>query len=315
MAIITATLAQKSQPGSFCTHGWLPKFMPKTPVRKNWQENGRDDGQPLHHLVHAVGGHREVGVQRGGHLIAVGIHHLEDANEVVMHVPVIDEVVRLHDAVRFARQTAKRFQLRINHLAQLHDITLHRKNRIQHGGRRVGDDRVLQAVNRLVEGIQGGEIAIDECIEQDVEQVIRAARHHAREALFEPRALVIRGEPTPVRRDEEGAADKEIHLVRRDRVIGELHVEGDEVIVTVELLQFRALPLPGEVLGRQPDNAEIALQPGEIILRRAVEVHPDARVRVGHQRLHLLLRGIGEDRSSIGARVYPCAHHLPLPPL
>jgi hypothetical protein len=50
------------------------------------QEERGHDGEALHDLVHAVGDRRKVRVERTAHQLAIAVHRLEDADQVIVHV-------------------------------------------------------------------------------------------------------------------------------------------------------------------------------------------------------------------------------------
>ena len=142
---------------------------------------------------------------------------------------------------------------------------------------RVGEDGRLESIDLVIHVRQDWEEAVDQRIEDAVEQELLAVQH----ATIELFSFVVQGRKrVTMHRHEVSARDEEVHLAQRFGVVAPMApraVEDDEHVIPV-LVELGAL---GELLGvleRERMKSEELMQLPEIVGARAGEVEPKETV-------------------------------------
>ncbi len=181
------------------------------------QEERRDPAELLHGQVHLVADGRLVQVGRARGEVAVVVELLRDADQVVVDVAEVALVLLGHPGQLVAAGDDRREHVahRIDDLAQLHELPLHRDRLLQRGRLRVGEDRVLELVELLVELGQLREEAVHELVDDEVEDaepflVFLQVPVRLVPEVLEDRALALVHGDQPLRRVEA------VHLDRRE---------------------------------------------------------------------------------------------------
>ena len=141
-------------------------------------EHRRDDRELLHDAVEPVRDRREVDVHRAGEQVAVGVDHVADPDQVVVDVPEVALVVVGHAGERLDPDDdrGEEVALRRDHLAHRHERALHREDLLQLRIAGVAEDLVLERVDPVVDRLEPREEAVDETVDDGVQEPRRIAR-------------------------------------------------------------------------------------------------------------------------------------------
>ena len=211
-----------------------PKFWPKKPVMKlSGRKIGRHDRELLHHGVEAVGDGGEVDVHRAREQVAVGVDQVADSDQVVVDVAEVAFVLLAHsrklgDA---AHQGREHVPLRCDRLAHPDEESLHAEDLLQFLVACVEEGLVLELVDPVVEVGEDREEAVDETVDDPVEELAGVvdrplALHVALPHLGECRRFVA------MDGDEELLGVEAVHL-DETVVVGDCAVDDEEDVVVV----------------------------------------------------------------------------------
>ena len=204
-------------------------------------EDGRDDGEHLHHLIGTVGDAGDVQVGEAGKQIAVRFHCVHSLNGMVAHIA--EEEPRL-----FMEQAGVFIQKAQNHLAdgpygtaQDDDLLFQIVDPPDDVPVRFCDDLFLKELRLLADLLKDIIKAVHERAEQGIDQVVRTGHARPTDIRPDPIAQVLKDiSGVLLKEDHEPFAMDDAHLFFRDlrclRVYGE-HARDDidDVIVALEL--------------------------------------------------------------------------------
>ena len=136
------------------------------------QEERRHDGQLLHDHVEPVGHHGQVSVHRPADQVPVGVHHVGDADGVLVDAAEVNRigVGQARDRHHAAVEALDHVPLRRDHLADRQDPAFHVEQRAELLLGRVLQDRALQVVDVVVQLRQHREERVDQAVQDQVEQ-------------------------------------------------------------------------------------------------------------------------------------------------
>ncbi len=257
------------------------------PVVPGDERGHGDDRGParhlLHHLVLAVVPQAQVGLDQRGHEVAQRVGAFAHHQHVVVEVLVVGEQIGLHQLAVAAQEAAQRLPQRCHQAVEAGERAAHLEPLallIRPDGR-IAEDAVADLLVVVVEPADGVEVAVDDHVEQGVEQEADPDRHQLGRRVP---TLQHRGHVEPVvraHRDQPPPPDEGVDLglhelgplpVEVDRVGGEEQVGG----VAVDL---RALVGLQGVLDGQLVEAQLGGDLGEVVGRRMAVVDPDERAR------------------------------------
>ncbi|AUX36091.1 uncharacterized protein SOCE836_082970 [Sorangium cellulosum] len=234
--------------------------------RGDRQEDGRDDREHLHDLVHPVRYPGEVEIHEARAQLAVGLDHVHQLHRVVVRVAQVEPRVLREDRVVLAEQRVHEVALRPDGAPQREQVPLQVVDRLRHRALRV-DDLDLQVLDVLAEPLEHREEAVDHRVEQRVGQVVGAP--HPRRAPAGADALPHGLHHVPVGlfldRQDERLADQDRELLGAQRAaLGDLRHPGDDedVLAAVDV-RLRPLGHVDHVLQRERVDLEDLAQPLE----------------------------------------------------
>ena len=201
-----------------CVHHPAEVLTEEPGQERERHEDRGDDRELLHDGVEAVRDGREVDVHRAGEQVAVGVDHVADPDQVVVDVAEVALVVVGHagEVLDPGHDRREEVALRRDHLPHAHEGALHREDLLQLRVVGVEEDRVLEHVDPVVDRGQAGEEAVDEAVDDLVEQPRGIVDR--RVALDVPLAeRRQRGRVVAVQRDQVAVGVEAVHL---DEAVG-----------------------------------------------------------------------------------------------
>jgi hypothetical protein len=269
-------------------------------------EQDGDRRQALHDLVQVVGRDRLVGVQGGGHQVAVQVERVEDPDEVVVEVLVVGERLVVEDLDLASEQRVRDVAHRSQHPAQLEELALQVEDLAQEDGVAPPlENPVLQPVDVLGDLVEQREIAVDRRVDDRVQEPA-GGRTNGRGPVLEavPDRLDDRGS-APVDAHQEAGSGEQVQLAEVElahRVGRREWLVGDDHVVPGVGVHLRALAAFAEVLDGEVVEAELPFQELEVLTARVADVEPDEVAALADESVDVVVRPRleGDDRA-VGA--------------
>src|SRR5215471_6664596 len=237
------------------------------------QEDGGDEGELLHDHVELVRHGGQVGVHRAGQQIAVAVHEVADPDQVVVQIPevALDLPGHAGQLVYTGDQRGDHVTLRRDHLPHADQPAFGVEELGQLLVGRLGEDRVLQLVDAVIEPRQDREEAIGQLIEYVVHQEQPA---DGLGPVGQP--VTHLGEGCAIAVPDGHQVPLGVEEVNLDHVLARLlYAVGDQLREVVVVLDLRALPELGGILNGKLMDAELGGQDAELVSVRPVEVKPE----------------------------------------
>ena len=273
-------------------------------------EDRRDDGQHLHHLVHPVGEAREVDLHQADRDLAVGLEHLVDLDGVIVRVAEVEAHLGTDPRALPACERRQRVAVLAHRPREPEDQAARGMDLRHRAPARVVDGLVLDHLHRFAERLDDRVVAVDQRVDQRIGEVVgghradqRAAADPGAHRVEDVLALLFEA-------DHEVRADDEAHLLELAlRVAVEARHPGDHEVVALVRLHLRPLRHVHHVRERERvDPEDLADPPQTGLVAEAVHLDPLHAGRAAHRRELLDVGHVALDE--VSAR--PVLHHVDL---
>ena len=223
-------------------------LIPKIPAdRPDAGQDHRHAGQPLHDHRQVVVDLGQVDVERRRRQLAVVVELVGQADDVVVDVAEVDDLVRVDQRLVAVRQLVEHLADRADRAADLDELALELEQPLDGLRRRLPDDLVLDVVDRVADPVGEREVAVDQVVGDRPQQVVRTALEDRRRR----RPQVVRRPADPSPRCGRSAGSRDPRTTSSSdatTVVAVGEVEQDDVDDAVGRLDLRALVALQDVL-------------------------------------------------------------------
>ena len=176
------------------------------------------------------------------------------------------------------------------------DLALERIEPLDVGAAEVRlEDLVLDRLQAGLERVDDREVAVDDGVEQGVEDERRPVPEEVRLALGTAAHTEEVGLRAVAYREHDVRADEDVDLADQQLAVGaDFHRMQDGEQFVVVLLDLRPLVAVPCVLDGEIVQAELRLHLGELVLRGVLQRHPDEAAGPGDELADVVDRAIGE---------------------
>ncbi len=289
MAIMMPTIHQNCRPSPPGNAGKRDVHPEHAGQHGERQENRRDDGQRLHHLVQAIRRERQVRVEQRRDPVVEHRRLVGEADQVIVDVtePVGQ---RLGDLGELApRQPADDVALGRDHPAQRRHVALEPEDHADVVGIRLVEHRVLELVEAGLELLDLGAIVVDHRVDDAVQQRRRPFGQHEVVARADVAQVRQRAREVVVHGHQELLAEEDVDLVRREAMLRGREVDAvqDQVEVVAVALDLGGLDLLERVLDGELVESERLGEDARFLFGRALQIDPDEVAALRQQPLGL----------------------------
>ena len=125
------------------------------------QEDGGHRRQHLHHLVEAIGDHRQVGVEGAVGQVAQGLDEVFGAHQVVVDVAEVDVGLGPHQGRKLgAREAGEEFPLGHQQASQAQGVAPQSQHPLQQPRPHAGQGLCLQPVEGVLHVVNAGQVVV-----------------------------------------------------------------------------------------------------------------------------------------------------------